>query len=126
MYGDDRYDDRLDDPGPEGRAATRRLMEQTLAEIEAIPPDDLPTEERITRDMLRVVAELGIEEDDQQIHQLRVVDQMSGPQQTLPQLTSFQTADTPARLDAFIARIHAYRDYMDAITGILRDGMASG
>ena len=126
VYGDERYDDRLDDPGPEGRAATRRLMEQTLAEIEAIPPDDLPTEERITRDMLRVVAELGIEEDDQQIHQLRVVDQMSGPQQTLPQLTSFQTADTPARLDAFIARIHAYRDYMDAITGILRDGMASG
>ena len=87
VYGDDRYDDRLDDPGPEGRAATRRLMEQTLAEIEAIPAEGLPTEERITRDMLRVVAELGIEEDDQQIHQLRVVDQMSGPQQTLPQLT---------------------------------------
>ena len=126
VYGDDRYDDRLDDPGPEGRAATRRLMEQTLAEVEAIPAGDLPTEERITRDMLRVVAELGIEEDDQDIHQLRVVDQMSGPQQTLPQLTSFQTADTPARLDAFLARIHAYRDYMAANAGILRDGMASG
>ena len=126
VYGDERYDDRLDDPGPEGRAAMRRLMEQTLAEVEAIPVDDLPNEERITRDMLRVVAELGIEEDDQQIHQLRVVDQMSGPQQTLPQLTSFQTADTPARLDAFLARIHAYRDYMAANAGILRDGMASG
>ena len=126
VYGDERYDDRLDDPGPEGRAATRRLMEQTLAEIDAIPAEDLPTEERITRDMLRVVAELGIEEDDQKIHQLRVVDQMSGPQQTLPQLTSFQTADTPARLDAFLARIHAYRDYMAANSGILRDGMASG
>jgi uncharacterized protein (DUF885 family) len=126
VYGDERYDDRLDDPGPEGRAATRRLMEQTLAEIEAIPAGDLPTEERITRDMIRVVAELGIEEDDQKIHQLRVVDQMSGPQQTLPQLTSFQTADTPARLDAFLARIHAYRNYMAANTGILRDGMASG
>ena len=37
VYGDERYDDRLDDPGPEGRAATRRLMEQTLAEVEAIP-----------------------------------------------------------------------------------------
>ena len=126
VYGDERYADRLDDPGPEGRAATRRLMEQTLAEVDAIPAADLPTEERITRDMLRVVAELGIEEDDQNIHQLRVVDQMSGPQQTLPQLTSFQTADTPARLDAFLARIHAYRDYMAANTGILRDGMASG
>ncbi len=126
VYGDERYADRLDDPGPEGRAATRRLMEQTLAEVESIPVDGLPTEARITRDMLRVVAELGIEEDDQQIHQLRVVDQMSGPQQTLPQLTSFQTADTPDRLDAFLARIHAYRDYMAANAEILRDGMASG
>ena len=96
VYGDERYADRLDDPGPEGRAAARRLMERTLAEVDAIPVDGLPTEDRITRDMLRVVAELGIEEDDQRIYQLRVVDQMSGPQQTLPQLTSFQTADTPA------------------------------
>ena len=32
MYGDDRYDDRLEDPSPEGRARRRRLMETTLAE----------------------------------------------------------------------------------------------
>jgi uncharacterized protein (DUF885 family) len=126
VYGDERYADRLEDPGPEGRAATRRLMERTLTDVDAIPVDGLPTEDRITRDMLRVVAELGIEEDDQKIYQLRVVDQMSGPQQTLPQLTSFQTADTPSRLDAFLARIHAYRDYMAANTGILREGIGSG
>src|SRR5262245_50029726 len=101
-------------------------MERTLDEVDAIPVDGLATEDRITRDMLRVVAELGIEEDDQKIYELRVVDQMSGPQQTLPQLTSFQTADTPARLDAFLARIHAYRDYMAANSDILRDGIASG
>jgi uncharacterized protein (DUF885 family) len=126
VYGDERYADRLDDPGPEGRAKTRALMERTLAEIDAIPAEGLPTEERITRDMLRVVAELGIEEDDQRIHELRVVDQMGGPQQTLPQLTSFQRADTPARLEAFLARIHGYRDYMTANADILRDGLASG
>jgi uncharacterized protein (DUF885 family) len=126
VYGDERYADRLDDPGPEGRAATRRLMERTLVEADAIPVDGLTTEDRITRDMLRVVAELGIEEDDQKIYELRVVDQMSGPQQTLPQLTSFQTADTPERLDAFLARIHGYRDYMAANSDILRDGLASG
>ncbi len=45
--------------------------------------------------MLEVIAELQIEEDDQQLHQLRVVDQMAGPQQLLPQLTQFQPADTP-------------------------------
>ena len=126
VYGDERYDDRLDDPGPEGVRRRAGSWSRRWRRSTAIPAGDLPTEERITRDMLRVVAELGIEEDDQKIHQLRVVDQMSGPQQTLPQLTSFQTADTPSRLDAFLARIHAYRDYMAANTGILRDGMASG
>ena len=58
--------------------------------------------------MLKVIAELQIEEDDQALHQLRVVDQMGGPQQLLPQLTQFQPADTPEKLEAFIARLHAY------------------
>ena len=71
FYGDDRYADRLEDPGPEGRARARALMERTAAEATAIATDGLPTEDRITRDMLKVIAELQIEEDDQALHQLR-------------------------------------------------------
>jgi uncharacterized protein (DUF885 family) len=51
FYGDERYADRLEDPGPVGRAATRDLMERTTAEASAYPTDDLPTEDRITLDM---------------------------------------------------------------------------
>ena len=126
FHGDERYADRLEDPGPAGRARNRALMERTAAEAARIASDDLATEDRITRDMLVVVAELQIEEDDQSMHQLRVVDQMSGPQQLLPQLTQFQPADTPARLDAFIARLHAYPAFMAANAEILREGLASG
>jgi uncharacterized protein (DUF885 family) len=126
VYGDERYNDRLEDPSPAGRARVRSLMERTRAEAQAIDPTGLPTEERITRDMLVVVAELSIEEDDQDLHQLRVVDQMSGPQQLLPQLTSFQPADTPERLEAFIARLHAYAGFMAANRETLREGLASG
>ena len=126
MYGDERYADRLEDPGPAGRAAARSLMERTLHEVDAIESDGLPTEQRITRHMLRVIAELGIEEDDQGIHQLRVVDQISGPQQLLPQLTSFQQTDTPARLDTFLARLHAYPAFMAANIEILREAVGSG
>ena len=126
FHGDERYADRLEDPGPAGRARNRALMERTAAEAARIASDDLATEDRITRDMLVVVAELQIEEDDQSMHQLRVVDQMSGPQQLLPQLTQFQPADTPARLDAFIARLHAYPAFMAANSEILREGLASG
>ena len=114
FYGDDRYADRLEDPGPEGRARARALMERTAAEATAIDTDGTPTEDRITRDMLKVIAELQMEEDDQALYQLRVVDQMGGPQQLLPQLTQFQPADTPEKLEAFIARLHAYPAFMAA------------
>ncbi len=126
VYGDPRYADRLPDPGPDGRAALRSLMERTAAEAEAIPIDGLPTEARITRDMLLVIAALHLEEDQQHLEQLRVVDQMGGPQQLLPQLTQFQPADTPERFEAFVARLHAYPTFMAANAQLLRDGLASG
>ena len=72
--------------------------------------------------MLQVIGELAIEEDDQGLHQLRVVDQMGGPQQLLPQLTQFQPVDTPERLEAFIARLHAYPAFMAANADILARG----
>jgi uncharacterized protein (DUF885 family) len=126
FYGDERYAERLEDPSPAGRARTRELMSRTAAEAAAIPLDGLSTEERITRDMLQVIGELAIEEDDQGLYQLRVVDQMSGPQQLLPQLTQFQPVDTEERLEAFIARLHAYPDFMAANADILREGMGTG
>jgi uncharacterized protein (DUF885 family) len=126
FYGDDRYADRLEDPGPDGRARARALMERTAAEAAAILDDGLSTEDRITRDMLRVIAALEIEQDDQSMHQLQVVDQLNGPQQTLPQLTQFQPVDAPERVEAFIARLHAYPPFMAANTQNLRDGLASG
>ena len=126
VYGDDRYDDRLEDPGPAGRAKARQLMERTKAEAEAIPTDGMPLEERITRDMLIVIADLGIEEDEQGTHRLRVVDQIAGPQTMLPQLCQFQKADTPERLERFLARLRAYPAYMQANADILREGLATG
>jgi uncharacterized protein (DUF885 family) len=126
FYGDDRYAERLEDPSPAGRAKERALMEQTAREAAAIPVDGLSTEERITRDMLQVIAELRIEEDDEGLHQLRTVDQMSGPQQLMPQLTQFQPVDTPERLEAFSERLRAYPAFMQANADILREALASG
>jgi uncharacterized protein (DUF885 family) len=126
VYGDERYADRLEDPGPEGRAKARALMEETVAGVEAIDPEPLSVEDRITRDMLGVIAGIGIEEDDQDVYQLRVVDQIGGPQTLLAQMVMFQPADTPERLDALVARIRAYGTFMAANTENLRDGMRSG
>ncbi|HYH92391.1 MAG TPA: DUF885 family protein, partial [Candidatus Saccharimonadales bacterium] len=126
FYGDSRWADRLEDPSPAGRAKTRELMERTAAEAAAIPIEGLSTEERITRDMLQVIGELNIEEDDQGLHQLRVVDQMGGPQQLMPQLTQFQPVDTPERLEAFIERLRAYPAFMAANADILKEALGTG
>ncbi len=59
-------------------------------------------------------------------HELAAVDQINGPQTLLAQLTQFQPADTPERLDAWLSRLRAYGPYMDAQIAVLADGRRSG
>jgi uncharacterized protein (DUF885 family) len=92
----------------------------------AIPDDALGVEDRITRDVMRVLGEIAIVQDDQRLDTLQVVDQMSGPQTLLPQLCQFQSADTPERLDTFMARLHAYPAFMAANRELLREALDSG
>lgn len=124
--GDTRYDDRLPDPGPQGREDARQFAHDMQRAADGIPDEGLGVEDRITRDMLRVIAEIFLVEDEQRIDTLQVVDQMGGPQTLLPQLCQFQSADTPERLEKFVARLHAYPAYMAANTELLREALASG
>ncbi len=126
VYGDERYNDRLDDPGPAGRAEARRLMERVWREAAAVSPDGLSDEDRITRDILQIVAEAAIEADDLAVHEMLAVDQINGPQTLLAQLSQFQPADTPERLDAWLSRIRGYGAYIDAHIDIMADGLRSG
>ncbi|HUQ43812.1 MAG TPA: DUF885 domain-containing protein [Candidatus Limnocylindria bacterium] len=126
INGDDRYDAELPDPGPEGRADRRRFAEEMRDAASAIPDDGLSVEDRITRDVLRVVGEIFLVQDDQRIDTLQVVDQMGGPQTMLPQLCQFQPADTPERLEKFMGRLHAYPGFMAANRELLREALGSG
>ena len=74
MNGEDLYDDRLPDPGPEGRARSRDLAIEVRDAALAIPEDGLSVEDRITRDMLAVVGELFVEADDLRLDTLQAVD----------------------------------------------------
>ena len=83
VYGDERYADRLDDPSREGRWQALSLARRVKQEVAAIPDDGLSVEDRITRDMLDVVADLSMEEHELAFHEIRAVDQISGPQTVL-------------------------------------------
>ncbi len=126
MYGDPRYDDRLEDPSPVGRGRARALADSTLAAANAIVAEDQTLEDRITLDMVQVVCQMQIEQDDQRVDLLRPVDQMGGPQTLLPTLATFQPADTPERLERFLTRLRAYPAFMAANIELLNEGIASG
>ncbi len=125
ICGDERYDDRLDDPGPAGRAARRSLAEEARAGALAIDPAGLDEEERISRDLLALIAGQQIADDDLRDDLVGAVEQQ-GHQSLLPQLVQIQRTDTPERLERLLARIEAYPALTDAVIGLLAEGRSAG
>jgi uncharacterized protein (DUF885 family) len=125
VLGDERYDDRLDDLGPAGRAARRGLSEDARAGALALDEAGLDEEERISRHLLVLVAEHEIEEDDLRADLVPFWGQ-GGHQALLPELVHLQKADTPERLERLLARIAAYPALADAIIDLLAEGQAAG
>ncbi|HSW42028.1 MAG TPA: DUF885 domain-containing protein [Patescibacteria group bacterium] len=125
IHGDERFDDRLDDPGPAGRSARRALAEEARAGALAIDPADLAEEDRISRELLALIAEQQIVEDELRDDLISAVDQ-NGRQSLLPQIVQVQRADTPERLERLLARIAAYPAMMGAQVDLLAEGSATG
>jgi len=125
ICGDERYDDRLDDPGPAGRAARRALAEEARAGALAFDPAELDAEERISRDLLALIADHQIEEDALRADLIPFWGQQ-GHQSLLPELVHLQKADTPERLERLLARIAAYPGLTDAVIELLAEGRAAG
>jgi uncharacterized protein (DUF885 family) len=126
VYGDTRFDDRLDDPGPAGRASTIAAYQRAVADLAAIPEAELNLEDRITRDVVGRIADLYVEGEAIGAHELAAVNQIEGPQTILAQIAIFQQAATPEGLERWLSRLRAYDGFIDASIGILREGIRSG
>ena len=126
LAGDERFDDRLEDPSPDGHARLRRLYEETLHEAALIPETELGDEERVTLDVLRVVCRLGLDREEEQSHLLETVDQMEGPQAHLTHLVGLQRADTPERLERLLGRLAAYPRFIEAHVANLGEAVRLG
>ena len=125
IYGDDRWDDRLPDLGPDGRAAAEAAYRGVLREIDRMPADGLDPESVITRDMLALVARNNLEELEHKQYQL-AVNHIWGPQTMLAEIAQYQRVDTPERLDRLLARYAAYPRAIDQYIGTLEEGIAEG
>ncbi len=126
VFGDERYDDRLDDPSAVGRARELEALDELERDAATLESPDLATEDRITLDILRVVAHTRREYHAHRLWQMDGIDQMSGPQTLPTQLARFQRVDTPERLGRLIARLDAYPAYMAAVAENIQAGRLAG
>ena len=125
FLGDERYNDRLDDPGPEGRAAELAAYRDVLERSETLDRAELEVEDRITIHMLEVIARIGLAQHEQQLYQLASIDQFSGPQLLPGDLARFQKADTAERFERLLARLAAFPAYVEAHLGNISEGIAA-
>ena len=125
LLGDDRYNDRWPDLGPDGRAADEVAYRSALAEASAIPAGGLAPEQVITRDLVVLVSENQLEALRQKQYQL-ALDHMSGPQVWPAEMAQYQPADTAERLDKLLARYAAYPTLVEQYIGTLSEGVSDG
>ncbi len=124
--GDERWDDRLDDPGPAGRAAQLAMVEGWAAELRAFEEMDQSTEDAVTLDLMRVVVTRMRQAHDLRLWEMEAVDQYGGPQGLIGDLARLQRADTPERLARLLSRLAGYPDWMDAHRANVEAGLAAG
>ncbi len=124
--GDERYDDRLPDPGPDGRAFRERLHRGALEELGLLEVDALDEDLRISLDILEAIARRDLAALEHRTDRLAAVSHLWGPAGLVGELASLQLADTPERVERYAARIAAMPAYYDAELEIMREGIADG
>ena len=126
LIGDERFDHLLPDPGPEGRTARDRLHRGALAKLEAIPRD-LPDEDaRLGLDILEAIALRDLAALEHRTDRLWAVSHLWGPAGLIGELASLQRADTPERVERYVARLVGTPAFYDASIEVMREGVADG
>src|SRR5215216_2809977 len=78
FFGDYRYNDRLPDIGPDGRAEEEAALRNVAQRLDALEPQQKELEDRITAHMLRLSVNSGLDAARLRLDEL-AVDQMEGP-----------------------------------------------
>jgi uncharacterized protein (DUF885 family) len=124
--GDERFDDRLPDPGPDGRAAEEAACRTAITELAGIDHAALDETTQLDADVLEAVCDRSLAALEHRIDRFEVVNHMHGAGTLLAQIASVQRADTPERLDRYEARLRAYPAFLEAASDLAREAVATG
>lgn len=123
--GDRRYDAALSDPSEQAVLAHLDELRALHAEVRAIDPEGLTPAERITWEVLDFELASTLEAAVCRSH-LWSIDQLNGPQVTLPQVARTHTLRQPEDAWTLLARYRAIGGHLDAHVANLRRGLELG
>jgi uncharacterized protein (DUF885 family) len=124
--GDERYDDRLPDPGEAGRAATERACRSAVDELANVDRNGIDAGARATADVLEAICQRTLEKLANRSDRFEVANHMWGPGAMLAEIASLQRADSPERLDRYDRRLHGFPAFLGASADVAREGIATG
>jgi len=111
-FGDDRYNDRLNDASPEAQDRADAHVRDMLARIQRIPRDELQGEERVSYDVFVHEAREAIAAQQFPVLRTRVISGIDGLHldfaqlvQAMPMRTERDARNLIARINAFPARV---------------------
>ena len=121
--GDRRYDGKLADISPAGRAAIKRGYSDVVKNAESIPVEGLSKGDRLTLTALLVDAKSILDYYSCDLEDW-TVDPLQGPQVELMNLESYQPVRSIAEARAMVKRWRAMGPYFDQMVANLRSGSA--
>ncbi len=123
--GDHRYDDQLDDLSSAGRKKALALLAEVEHDARSLRAGDLKGEDRLTLDLLLdlLAATREIQACDAERW---TVDQLSGPQVSLPLTAIYYPLDSDKGVRDLVARYRLAGRYFDQQIASLREGLAKG
>lgn len=125
FLGDHRYNDRLEDLGPESRKKRKERLKGFLRRMGRIRARDLSGADRTTYGVLKETLELELERQGHKLFQWDV-DHMFGPQTHFPQLMNYHPLKTEKDVQDLLARFRAYPDHVGQYLGNLEEGLREG
>jgi uncharacterized protein (DUF885 family) len=124
--GDERFDDRLPDPSEAGRSERETFLRAALEDSTAIEKAGLSQDLRTTLDVLETGARRELDSLRLRMDQIHAVSHMFGPVGLLASLGSLQRADTPERLERYVARLRAFPAFLASTAEVALEGVGSG
>ena len=124
--GDERFDDKLGDPGPEGRARNEEVHRRAQMAARQIDRTRLDEEARTSLAVIEAIASRQLAHLEHRLDRFDAVTHLFGPTQLLADFGSMQRADTPERLDRYATRLSRLPAYLDEVGTVASEAAEAG